>query len=157
MDYDSSSLNATDSAATAAGAAFLGVYVIFALVLTVVGLVAMWKIFTKAGKPGWAALVPVYNLIVLLEIVGRPKVWAWSLLLLLIPVVNSIYGIVLGLVLALDLAKVFGKSQVFGVVALWLFSIVGFLILGFGKDKYLGPIAGKPAAPATAPPAAPAA
>jgi hypothetical protein len=47
----------------------------------------LWRVFTKAGKPGWAALVPIYNLIVLLQIAGKP---AWWFLLFLIPGVNVI-------------------------------------------------------------------
>lgn len=101
------------------------------LVIIVVYLAAMWKIFTKAGKPGWAAIVPLYNFIIMLEIIGRP---VWWIALFFVPVAN----IVISLIVAIDLAKVFGKSTVFGVVGLWLFSFVGYLMLAFGKDKYVG-------------------
>ena len=93
----------------------------------------MWKLFTKAGKPGWAALVPVYNVIVLLEIVGRP---AWWVLLLFTPF-TSIFFLVM---VMLDLARSFGKSSGFGVLMAF-FAPVMYLVLGFGQDRYLGPAA----------------
>ena len=92
-----------------------------------------WKIFEKAGKPGWAALIPIYNIIVMLEIDGRPS---WWIVLLLIPVVN----IVVGFILALDMSRSFGHGAAF---ALGLF-FLGFLfypILAFGGDRYEGPAA----------------
>lgn len=126
-------------------AIFSGVYIVFWLVVAVLAIAAMWKIFDKANKPGWAAIIPIYNVIVLLEVIGRP---IWWVILFLIPFVN----IVVGIVVAIDLAKSFGKDAVFGVIACWLFSIVGYLILGFGSAKYVGPAAGgsapKPSAPA---------
>jgi len=89
----------------------------------------MWKIFTKAGRPGWAAIVPFYNTIVLLKIVGRP--W-WWLLLFLLPVVNVIVAIVV----YFELAKVFGKGAGYAVL-LFLLPIIGFPMLAFGDAKYL--------------------
>jgi len=129
-DYDYSTTN-VDSGSAVGLAIFSGVWLLFWLVFAVVAVIAMWKVFTKAGKPGWAAIVPIYNTIVLLEIIGRP---VWWFLLLFIPFVN----IIVSVVVALDLAKAFGKDAVFGIVALWLFSIVGMLILGFGDAKYQG-------------------
>jgi len=96
-------------------------------------LVAMWKIFTKAGKPGWASIIPFYNIWVILEIVGRP---GWWLLLMLIPGVN----VVIGIILMIDLAKSFGKGGGFAV-GLLLLPYVFFPILGFGKAQYVGPSA----------------
>lgn len=129
-DYNYSTTN-VDSGSAVGLAIFSGVWLLFWLVFAVVAVIAMWKIFTKAGKPGWAAIVPIYNTIVLLEVIGRP---IWWILLLFIPFVN----IIVSVVVALDLAKAFGKDAVFGIVALWLFSIVGMLILGFGDAKYKG-------------------
>ena len=104
------------------------------LVIGIFLLVAMWKVFTKAGKPGWAAIIPVYNIYVQLKIVGRP---GWWLVLYFIPVVN----IVISLLVAIDLAKSFGKGSGFGVVGLWLFGFVGYPILAFGDATYRGPAA----------------
>ena len=104
------------------------------LLLSLVGLialVAMWKVFTKAGKPGWAVLIPIYNFIVLLEIVGRP---VWWLVLLLIPLVN----VVVVIMLAFDLARSFGKGSGFGLGLVFL-NFIFMLILGFGSAVYIGP------------------
>lgn len=97
-------------------------------------IVSMWIIFTKANKPGWACLVPIYNIIVLLEIVGKP--W-WWLLLMLIPLVNFIILIwVLNL-----LAKSFGKGVGYTLGLIFL-SFIFMPILAFGGATYTGP-AGK--------------
>ncbi len=96
----------------------------------------LWRIFVKAGKPGWAAIVPIYNMLVEFEIVGRP--W-WWLLLMFVPVVN----VVIGVIVLLDLAKVFGKGTGFGLGLIFL-AFIFIPILAFGDDQYLGPIAGQP-------------
>lgn len=106
---------------------------LFGFVFGLVMLVAMWKIFTKANKPGWAAIIPFYNIWVMLEIVGRP---GWWLLLMLIPGVN----LVIGIIVLFDLAKSFGKGGGFAV-GLLLLPYIFFLILGFGKAQYQGPSA----------------
>lgn len=111
----------------------LGVMSIFYLLILVVLIAAMWKIFTKAGKPGWASIVPFYNIIVMLEIVGRPL---WWIVLMLIPFVN----IVIGIILAIDLAKSFGKGGGFAA-GLILLSFIFYPILGFGSAQYKGPAA----------------
>ena len=94
-------------------------------------LAAMWKIFAKAGQPGWAAIIPIYNWIVWCKIVGRP---AWWVLLLLI--CFPIFFIIL----SIDLAKSFGKGVGFAV-GLILLSIIFFPILGLGSATYQGPAA----------------
>lgn len=106
---------------------------IIALVFVVVVLAAFWQVFTKAGEPGWAILIPIYNLIVLLKIVGRP--W-WWLILFLIPIVNFIIGILVNI----DLAKSFGKGIGFAI-GLILLPPIFILILGFGDARYQGPAA----------------
>jgi len=100
------------------------------LAITVFIIAAMWKVFSKAGKPGWAALVPIYNVIVMLEIAGRP---VWWLLLMFIPLVN----IIVALVVAIDLAKAYGKSTGFGL-GLFFLSFIFYPILGFGDAQYVG-------------------
>ena len=109
------------------------VFWIVYLVFVVAVLAAVWKVFTKAGEPGWAVLVPFYNMIVLLKIVGRP--W-WWLFLGLIPLVNFIIAILV----YLDLAKSFGKGAGFGIGLIFLFPIF-IMILGFGDARYQGPAA----------------
>ncbi len=93
-------------------------------------LASMWKVFVKAGQPGWAAIVPFVNLYFLTKIASRP---AWWMVLLLVPVVNFF---VLA-VLSIDVAKAFGKSAGFGV-GLWLLGFVFYPILAFGSAEYHG-------------------
>ena len=88
----------------------------------------MWKIFTKASKPGWACLIPIYNIFVMLDIAGKPAGW---FILLLIPVVNLIVSI---LVLA-GIATNFGKGGGF-VIGMIFLPIIFYPILGFGGAQY---------------------
>jgi Family of unknown function (DUF5684) len=118
---------------------------IFWLAFTILMIAACWKIYTKAGQPGWAAIIPIYNLYIWCKIVGRP--W-WWILLMLIPFVNFIIGIIL----CIDLAKSFGKGVGFGLGLVFL-GIIFFPILGFGSAQYQGPVAGS-MPPSTAPQAA---
>jgi len=109
------------------GAIFLW---IFYLALIALSIVSMWKIFVKAGKPGWAVLVPFYNLWVELEILGRP--WWFLLLILFVPIAN----VVVAIMLIFDFARVFGKSVGFGFGLLFL-PIIFFPILAFSSAKYV--------------------
>ena len=138
-----------------AGAAIVTV-ILFALAVYVVGVIGLWKTFVKAGHPGWAAIIPYWNLWIWVKIAGRPAWWFWVILagslLGAIPVLGYILVIavfVMSLFLALDVARNFGKSSAFGV-GLWLLSIIFVLILGFGDAQYLGPqaaAAGPPTQP----------
>ncbi len=119
----------SDYSALGAGLGIVGWLLYMAVIVFYV--FCMWKIYVKAGKPGWAAIVPIYNVLVQLEIVGRP--W-WWLLLLLVPVVD----IVIGIIIIFDLAKVFGKGTGFGF-GLLLLSFIFIPILAFGDAKYQGP------------------
>ncbi|RJS18521.1 signal peptidase I [Corallococcus sp. H22C18031201] len=103
--------------------------------LAVIGLMiaGLWKTFAKAGEPGWAAIVPIYNIIVMLKIVGRPM---WWFVLLMIPCVNFIALIILGM----DMAKSFGKSTGFGL-GLGLLGFIFYPMLGFSDANYQGPSA----------------
>ena len=107
----------------------VGFMVYFAIIALM--LASMWTIYKKAGKPGWACIIPIYNIIVLLEIVGKP--W-WWLLLMIIPGVNLIFMIWMYNLLSLS----FGKSSGF-TIGLILLSIIFFPILAFGDAKYQGP------------------
>jgi len=120
-----------------AGGSAIGGMIVFIIYLAVIiAIIAgFWKVFEKAGQPGWAAIVPIYNIYILTKIAGRP--W-WWLLLLLIPIVS----IVIAIIIALDIAKSFGKSPLFGV-GLALLSPIFYPILGFGPAQYQGPSAAK--------------
>ena len=143
-----SSLTNLASASSGAGSAVLFLFVIL-LVVAVILIAAMWKTFQKAGKPGWAAIIPIYNGWVLFEIAGQP---GWYVLLGLIPFVGWAILLVLEIIAVLEIAKRFGKSGVFGFFLLFLIPI-GWLILGFGDAQYNASAGGGAATPATNPPA----
>ena len=109
-----------------------GPMLLFGVALVVVVVAGLWKMFEKAGQPGWAAVIPIYNIYILLKVAGRP---GWWLILLFIPFVN----IVINIIVAIDVAKAFGQSAVFGFFLNFLFGGIGFVILGFGNYRYLGP------------------
>jgi hypothetical protein len=92
--------------------------------------IVFWRIFTKAGRPGWLALIPIVNTIVLIQVSGHS---GWSVLLLLIPIVNIIWSIVI----AVHLGESFRKSGVFSFFLLWLLSIIGYFILAFDSSTYV--------------------
>jgi len=101
--------------------------------LTVLSIVGLWKVFEKAGKPGWAAIIPFYNLIIILEIIGKPPIW---ILWILIPCTFPIFY-----VWSLNLlAKSFGKSVGFTVGLIFL-PFIFFPLLGLTDARYLGPSA----------------
>ena len=104
---------------------------LFAMATAVFTMVCMWKIFVKAGKPGWAALVPFYNTLTILEFLGRP--W-WWLLLMLIPFAN----IVISIIVVFDYTKAFGKSTGFGFGLIFL-TVIFIAILAFDSSHYMGP------------------
>jgi hypothetical protein len=98
-------------------------------VVAILQIAGMWKVFQKAGHTGWLAIIPFVNIYVLLKIAKRP---GWWLILYIIPLVN----IVVGIMVAIDVAKAFGKSTAFGVFGLWLFSFIGYPMMGFGDAVY---------------------
>jgi hypothetical protein len=133
----------TGSAAGAAVAVVLGIMLAF----TVLQLAALWRIFDKAARPGWTALIPVYNAYVLLKIAGRP---GWWLVLYFIPFVN----VVIAVIAVYELSKSFGHGGAFTLGLLFL-PLIFYPVLGFGSDRYRGP-GGVAGAPADAQVAAPA-
>jgi hypothetical protein len=117
--------------ASSMGGAGLAVFVLVYVVVVVFLIAAVWKVFTKAGQPGWAAIIPIYNTYTLCKIAGRP---GWWLILFFIPFVNFIVGIIV----LIDLATAFGKGGGFAV-GLILLGIIFIPILGFGSAQYRGP------------------
>jgi hypothetical protein len=112
-----------------------GLVFLYVLVAYVLFVIPFWVVFTKAGQPGWAALIPIYDIYILLKIIGRP--W-WWLLLMLIPIVNLIIWIVV----LYEVSKSFGHGVGFMLGLLFL-NIIFWYILAFGSSRYLGP-AGAP-------------
>jgi hypothetical protein len=100
------------------------------LAFVILMIAALWKIFTKAGQPGWTAIIPIVNTYFLCKVAGRP---GWWVILMLLPIVNLIIWIIL----CIDVAKSFGKGAGFGI-GLLLLPIIFFPILGFGRAQYQG-------------------
>lgn len=110
----------------------LSTIISISLFIAIIYIVAQWKIFTKAGQPGWLSIIPIVNIYILLKIVGKPG-W-WLLLIMFVPVVN----IILAIWMTNLLSKSFGKDELF-TIGLLFFGIIFYPILGFGDAKYLGP------------------
>jgi Family of unknown function (DUF5684) len=108
-----------------AGLFFLAFIAVFVLAFA-----GMWKVFEKAGNPGWTSLIPVYNMILLVRMAGKPDIW---ILYMFIPLANLVFGILV----MMDVAKKFGQSAAFGVGMIFL-PMIFYPILGFGDARYLG-------------------
>ena len=104
---------------------------LIALVFYIVSVVALWKVFTKAGEPGWTAFIPIVNLYKMCKIADGN---GWKFLLYLIPIVNIVYYILVNI----RFAKAYGKSTAFGVGLIFL-NIIFVYILAFGSAQYIGP------------------
>ena len=98
----------------------------FALIILMIA--GLWKTFSKAGQPGWAAIIPIYNLIVLCQVAGRP-IWWFLLLLICFPIFY--------IIICIDIAKRFGKGGGFAVGLIFL-PFIFFPMLGFGSAQYQG-------------------
>ena len=108
---------------------FLGFYAVIALLM----IISFWKVFTKAGKPGWASFIPIYNIWIIFELTGYPGWWS---LLLLVPLVN-LFPSVIALMAYYKLGQLFGKSSGFSV-CLVLFPYITFPMLAFGSAQFIG-------------------
>ena len=127
QDYD------PGAAGVAGILALFSILLIPFIIISIIMVIAHWKIYEKAGKPGWAAIIPIYNIIVLLEIVGKP---IWWIFLILFPCTSFIFAIwTVNL-----LSKSFGQSEGF-TVGLLLLGFIFYPILAFGNYQYLGPAA----------------
>lgn len=102
---------------------------IIALAIYIVVVVALWKVFTKAGWPGILAIIPIVNMFILVKIAGYS---AWLGLLYIIPIVNVVFAIIV----AIKVGANFGKGGAFSFFLLFLFPFIGYLILGFGDARY---------------------
>ncbi|MGC8511157.1 MAG: DUF5684 domain-containing protein [Acidimicrobiales bacterium] len=107
------------------------VAIVFVVLPVLLLMIPTWRIFAKAGEPGWASIVPLFSQYTLCSIVGRP---VWWLILLLVPYVNFVFW----LIVAMDLARVFSRSKGFGI-GLWLLPFVFLPILGYGSAEYTAP------------------
>ena len=128
----SSLLAQGDGGEVAAAAAGIFGFIFFLLYMALIVLIVagQWKMYSKAGQPGWACIIPIYNMIVLLEIAGKP---IWWILLLMIPFVNF----VIVLLVLIELAARFGKGGGFAA-GLFFLPFIFFPMLGFGSATYQG-------------------
>ena len=110
----------------------MGIGGLLTVAIIVLMIVSAWKINTKADKPGWACIVPIYGALVTLEIIGKP--WWWILLIILLPGINLIWLIWMTNLLS----KSFGKGTGFTLGLIFL-PFIFYPILGLGEAKYEGP------------------
>ena len=129
ITVDGEPLTLDPGTAAAVAGASLGITIIY-LVVGLLIIISLWKVFAKAGKPGWAAIVPIYNIIVWLEIIGRPL---WWIVLFFIPFAN----IVVAILIYIGLAKAFGKGGGYGI-GLLLLPVIFLPMLAFGSAQYVG-------------------
>ena len=133
-----SSINYDDAAVGAVLGGFVAVFYIIFLAIAVIQIIAMWKIFSKAGEKGWKAIIPIYNMVILFKISGLSP---WLILVYLasiIPFVGWIAPIALNAVFAYKLAKSFGKDGAWAV-GIYFLAPIFYMILAFGKSEYIGP------------------
>ena len=119
-----------DSAYIAMGVAAMIPILIMGFSIMVLEIVALWFVLEKAGEPGWAAIIPIYNYLMVIKIAGKP--W-WFFLLMFIPIAN----IVIYIIILNGLSKSFGKDEGF-TVGLFFLRFIFLPILGFGKSEYSG-------------------
>jgi hypothetical protein len=125
-------------------------FIAVAVVYVLIEIVGMWKVFTKAGQPGWGAIIPIYNAYLLCKIAGRPAWWCIFSVLSVIPLVGLVW-FVMYVIICLDIATAFGKGSGFGIGLAFL-GFVFFPILGFGSATYYRPRMGMGATLYAAPP-----
>ncbi|EWM12396.1 DUF5684 domain-containing protein [Kutzneria sp. 744] len=125
-------MNYDQTASTGMSPAFAIVFGLIYAAVIVFEIAALWKVLVKAGRPGWGAIIPIYNTYLLVKVAGRP---GWWVILYFIPLVN----IIIHLIVSLDVARNFGKGGAFGFFMVFLLGPIGFPILGFGSAQYQGP------------------
>lgn len=116
-------------------AGLITTYLVIVIPIVLIAIVAIWRVFTKAGQPGWAVLIPFYNLYVYSQVVKRPGWWMLLYFASIIPVIGSLAVLFVSIIDSLRLAKLFGKSSGFGV-GIILLGVVFLPILAFGDADY---------------------
>lgn len=110
---------------------FSAFFIVFCFAFAILMIASQWKVFEKAGQPGWAAIIPIYNLYVLLKICGKP---GWWMIWMLVPFAN----LVVAIWITNMVAKSFGKDEGF-TVGLLVLGFVFWPVLAFGRSQYVGP------------------
>jgi hypothetical protein len=116
-----------EGAGIAGGVLGLGFILVWCAIVVAI-IAAMWIVFTKAGQPGWACLIPIYNGVIMCRIAGKP---GWWVLLMMIPLVN----IVVAFIVFIAFAKNFGKGTGFALGLIFL-GFIFFPMLAWGDAKY---------------------
>lgn len=124
-----------DNFDTATWMVLITAYLAIVIPIVLIAIVAMWRIFTKAGQPGWAVLIPFYNLYILTQVAKRPGWWMLLYFASVIPIAGSLCVLFVSIIDTLRLAKLFGKSAGFGM-GMILLGIVFLPILAFGDADY---------------------
>ncbi len=106
------------------------VFIVIYLAILLLVIAGGWKLFSKAGQPGWGILVPILNLYFLCKVAGRP---GWWVLLMFIPLVN----IIIMVIISIDVAKAFGMGTGFGL-GIFFLGFIFIPVLGFGGATYQG-------------------
>ena len=107
----------------------LGIFfLLFVLAIVVLMIVSLWKMFEKAGEPGWAAIIPIYNMVVMCRVGGKP---GWWVIWYFVPIAN----IVVPILVALGIAECFGQGAGFGI-GIWLLGFIFIPILAFGDYEW---------------------
>ncbi len=114
----------------------IGFFIVYFVISIVPVAIGMWKVFTKAGQPGWAVLIPIYNFIVLLRIAGLPWYWVFTPLVAIIPILGGIACLVWVVWVHHRISTRFGKGIGF-TIGLTLLAPIFWLILGFDDSKYV--------------------
>lgn len=123
--------NSYEVLAASVGIGTMVVSYVISLIILILTLVGYWKMFVKAGKPGWASIIPFYNMYCMYDIAWGS---GWMFLLTFVPCVNFVITIMM----CFKLAKAYGQGTGFGF-GLLFFPTIFALILGFGKAEYVGP------------------
>lgn len=106
------------------------IFILIELAIAVLMIASYWKLFSQAGEPGWASIIPIYNGVVMLKIAGKP---IWWLVLFFIPLVNFIVAIMV----MIEFAKAYGKGAGFGI-GLTFLPFIFAPMLAFGDAQYVG-------------------
>ncbi len=134
-----STVNSSTAAASMILAGFFTFFITMAfvlgLVITILKIVATWKIFTKAGQAGWKSLIPIYSTVILYKVAGISPLWILSCLVIWVPILGPLFVLGVSIYAMLNLSRAFGKEDAF-TVGLILFNTIFMMILGFGKSDY---------------------
>lgn len=134
--------NTVASSANAASMLVGGVLVSFiffacaiGLVITILNIVATWKIFTKAGQAGWKSLIPIYSTVILFKVAGISPLWVLSYLVAWVPVLGPLFILGVNIYAMIKLSRAFGKEDAFAV-GLVLLNTIFMMILAFDKSEF---------------------